>query len=191
MRTLTLSGLDKSYGSARVLQGVDLTLRAGEVHALMGENGAGKSTLIKVLAGIVHADRMAITVDGAERRLTGPADAAALGLRFVHQEFNIVPSLSVAENILLSRRTPRRFGIAVDWRAMRARAAEALARFGATHIDPSARAGSLSTGDRMLTVSGGAAGLGRHRALGLRDGRAHGRPDPCRGRPAVRRDRGV
>jgi ribose transport system ATP-binding protein len=155
MRTLTLSGLDKSYGPARVLQGVDLALRAGEVHALMGENGAGKSTLIKVLAGIVHADRMEITVDEEARRLSGPADAAALGLRFVHQELNIVPSLSVAENILLSRHTPRRFGIAVDWRAMHARAAEALARFGADHIDPSTRAGSLSTGDRMLTVLAG------------------------------------
>jgi ribose transport system ATP-binding protein len=64
-----------------------------------------------------------------------PADAAALGLRFVHQELNIVPSLSVAENILLSRHTPRRFGMAVDWAAMRARAAEALARFGIDHID--------------------------------------------------------
>jgi ribose transport system ATP-binding protein len=155
MRTLTLSGLEKSYGPARVLQGVDLALRAGEVHALMGENGAGKSTLIRVLAGIVHADRMEITVDGEARRLSGPADAAALGLRFVHQELNIVPSLSVAENILLSRSTPRRFGIAVDWRAMHARAAEALARFGAAHIDPSTRAGSLSTGDRMLTVLAG------------------------------------
>jgi len=155
MRTLTISGLDKSYGPARVLRGVDLTLHPGEVHALMGENGAGKSTLIKVLAGIVDADRMTLAVDGAERRLAGPADAAALGLRFVHQELNIVPSLSVAENILLSRHTPRRFGLAVDWAALRARAADALARFGATHIDPGARAGGLSTGDRMLTVLAG------------------------------------
>jgi ribose transport system ATP-binding protein len=155
MTRLTLSDLDKSYGPARVLQGVGLTLQGGEVHALMGENGAGKSTLIKVLAGIVHADRMALTVDGADRRLGNPADAAALGLRFVHQELNIVPSLSVAENILLSRHTPRRFGITVDWAAMRARAAEALARFGIDHIDVTARAGSLSTGDRMLTVLAG------------------------------------
>ena len=155
MQTLTISDLDKSYGPARVLRGVDLDLRSGEVHALMGENGAGKSTLIKILAGIVHADRMTISVDGASRRLSGPADAAALGLRFVHQELNIVPSLSVAENILLSRSTPRRFGIAVDWHAMHTRATEALARFGTTHIDPSARAGSLSTGDRMLTVLAG------------------------------------
>jgi ribose transport system ATP-binding protein len=155
METLTLSALDKSYGAARVLRGVELSLHAGEVHALMGENGAGKSTLIKVLAGIVDADRMTLTADGEVRRLTGPADAAALGLRFVHQELNIVPSLSVAENILLSRHTPRRFGLAVDWRVMRARAMDALARFGIDHIDVGARAGSLSTGDRMLTVLAG------------------------------------
>ena len=155
MLTLTITGLDKSYGPARVLRGVDLALHAGEVHALMGENGAGKSTLIKVLAGIVHADHMVLSVDGTDRRLSGPADAAALGLRFVHQELNIVPSLSVAENILLSRHTPRRFGIAVDWTALRDRAAEALARFGIDHIDVDARAGSLSTGDRMLTVLAG------------------------------------
>jgi ribose transport system ATP-binding protein len=99
-----------------------------------------------------------------------PADAAALGLRFVHQELNIVPSLSVAENILLSRHTPRRFGMAVDWAAMRARAAEALARFGIDHIDVTARAGSLSTGDRMLTVLAGSAGHGRHRRRRLRHG---------------------
>jgi ribose transport system ATP-binding protein len=155
MRELAVTALDKSYGSARVLRGVALSLRAGEVHALMGENGAGKSTLIKVLAGIVPADAMRLTLDGQARRLDGPGDAAALGLCFVHQELNIVPALSVAENILLSRRTPRRLGIAVDWRGMRARAEAALARFGADHIDVTARAGSLSTGDRMLTVLAG------------------------------------
>ncbi|MGP1356907.1 sugar ABC transporter ATP-binding protein [Roseicyclus sp.] len=155
MRELTITGLDKSYGPARVLRGVDIALRSGEVHALMGENGAGKSTLIKVLAGIVPADALHLALDGKARTLTGPEDAAALGLRFVHQELNIVPSLSVAENILLSRRTPRRFGFAVDWRAMRARAEAALARFGADHIDVTARAGGLSTGDRMLTVLAG------------------------------------
>ncbi|MDG4649677.1 sugar ABC transporter ATP-binding protein [Roseibacterium sp. SDUM158017] len=155
MQELAISGLDKSYGPARVLRGVGLKLRAGEVHALMGENGAGKSTLIKVLAGIVPADAMRLTLDGRARALAGPEDAAALGLRFVHQELNIVPSLSVAENILLSRRTPRRLGLAVDWSAMRARAREALGRFGADHVDVDAPAGRLSTGDRMLTVLAG------------------------------------
>ncbi len=155
MQELRVTDLDKSYGPARVLRGVGLTLRAGEVHALMGENGAGKSTLIKVLAGIVGAEAMQLTVDGEERTLRNPEDAASLGLRFVHQELNIVPSLSVAENILLSRRTPRRFGVAVDWRAVQERAEAALARFGANHIDVMERAGSLPTGDRMLTVLAG------------------------------------
>jgi ABC-type sugar transport system ATPase subunit len=128
MQGLTISGLDKSYGSARVLRDVSLALRPGEVHALMGENGAGKSTLIKALAGVIEVDAMTVKVDGAERKLDGPADAAALGLRFLHQELNIVPALSVAENILMSRRTPRRFGCLVDWPIQRARAADALAQ---------------------------------------------------------------
>ena len=155
MQALSISGLDKRYGPVRVLKGVDLSLQAGEVHALMGENGAGKSTLIKVLAGLVQADAKTLTADGVERRLSGPADAAALGLRFVHQELNIVPSLSVAENILLSRQTPRKWGIGVDWKALRERADTALARFGIDHIDVNARAGTLSTGDRMLMVLAG------------------------------------
>jgi ribose transport system ATP-binding protein len=85
----------------------------------------------------------------------GPADAAALGLRFVHQELNIVPSLSVAENILMSRRTPRRFGFAVDWPRCAPAPPRRWPGSGSTHIDPDARAGSLSTGDRMLTVLAG------------------------------------
>lgn len=155
MTALAVSGLDKSYGTARVLRDVSLDLRAGEVHALMGENGAGKSTLIRLLAGVTEADAMTLSVDGVPARLRSTADASALGLRFVHQELNIVPSLSVAENILLSRRTPRRMGLLVDWPKMRARARAALARFGASHIDPDARAGSLPVGDRILMVLAG------------------------------------
>lgn len=153
--TLSLSGLDKSYGAARVLRDVALDLRAGEVHALMGENGAGKSTLIRVLAGVTEADAMALRIDGRVVTLRRPADAAAEGLRFVHQELNIVPALSVAENILLARGTPRRLGLLVDWLEMTRRAEAALARFGAGHIDPRQPAGRLPVGDRILMVLSG------------------------------------
>jgi ABC-type sugar transport system ATPase subunit len=116
----------------------------------MGENGAGKSTLIRVLAGVSPADRMEATLDESPLRLASPADAARAGFRFVHQELNIVPTLTVAENVFLGHQPPRRFGMAVDWRRLNDRAAEALGRFGVTHIDPGVKAGRLGTGDRML-----------------------------------------
>ena len=86
MPQLSLTGLVKAYGAARALNGASLDLRGGEVHALMGENGAGKSTLIKVLAGLVRPDYGQITAGGAPVRLSSPAEAAGLGLRFLHQE---------------------------------------------------------------------------------------------------------
>ncbi|EYD75043.1 hypothetical protein Rumeso_03371 [Rubellimicrobium mesophilum DSM 19309] len=150
MALLSIRELHKSYGGAPVLSGVSLDLRAGEVHALMGENGAGKSTLIRILAGVTVADRVEARLDGASLGLGTPAEADRAGFRFVHQELNIVPALSVAENIFLGHPMPRRFGAAVDWKRLNARAAEALARFGVRHIDPRAKAGRLGVGDRML-----------------------------------------
>jgi len=151
---IELSNLSKSYGTAPVLRDVKLTLQGGQVHALMGENGAGKSTLIRVLAGVTPADSIDLTIDGRAVNLRSAADAADLGLRFVHQELNIVPQLTVAENIGLSRPTPTRLGL-IDWGKLNTRATAALARFGATHIDPRAQAGSLGTGDRILIVLAG------------------------------------
>lgn len=150
MQTLTFAGLTKAYDGTPVLRDVTLTLTAGRSHALMGENGAGKSTLIKLIAGVVRADAMEVRVDGRAVPLRSPADADQAGLRFIHQELNIVPQLSVAENILLGRPAPRRLGLLIDWREMRARARAALAELDAGHIDVTAQAGDLSTGDRML-----------------------------------------
>ena len=147
---LALRHLHKSYGGAPALTDVALDLRGGEVHALMGENGAGKSTLIRVLAGLSPPDRLEATPDGAPLRLASPGDAARAGFRFVHQELNIAPTLTVAENIFLGHRPPRRLGLAVDWRGLNRRASEALGRFGVSHIDPAVKAARLGTGDRML-----------------------------------------
>ncbi|MGP1397559.1 MAG: sugar ABC transporter ATP-binding protein [Inquilinaceae bacterium] len=155
MTRLSLRNVSKSFAGTKALVGASLDLEAGEVHALMGENGAGKSTLIRILAGVTPADRMDATMDGVPITLSSTSDAAALGFRFVHQEINIVPQLSVAENILLGRPYPRRLGLLVDWRDLNRQAADALGGFGATAIDPRAKAARLSTGDQMVMVLAG------------------------------------
>ncbi|MEM8731221.1 MAG: sugar ABC transporter ATP-binding protein [Pseudomonadota bacterium] len=147
---LFLEGMTKRYGATVVLEDVSLTLHPGRIHALMGENGAGKSTLIKLIAGVVPADRMVARRGDQTLPLRSASDAAAAGFRFIHQELNIVPQLSVAENILLGHRSPTRLGVLVNWRKMAHRAETALRHLGVSHIDPRAPAGDLSTGDRML-----------------------------------------
>ncbi|WP_431299523.1 sugar ABC transporter ATP-binding protein [Tabrizicola sp. BL-A-41-H6] len=149
MRHLLLTGVAKAYGPTLALRGVSLALRGGEVHALMGENGAGKSTLIRVLAGLERADAGEVVLDGAPLRLTGPEVATAAGFRFLHQEMQVVPGLSVAENMHLAHRIPQRWGL-VDWGRMRAAAAAALAELGIAEIDPRATMADLGPGDRML-----------------------------------------
>jgi ribose transport system ATP-binding protein len=147
---IDLRGMSKSYAGVPALRDVSLCLEGGRIHALMGENGAGKSTLIKLLAGVTPADAMTVRIDGRPIPLTNPAEAQAAGFRFIHQELNIVPQVSVAENILLGHPMPRRLGLFVDWPAVADRAQGALSRLGADHIDPRAPAGALSAGDKML-----------------------------------------
>ncbi len=147
---LTLAHVHKSYAGVPVLRGASLGLAGGEVHALMGENGAGKSTLIRVLAGLAPPERMDASLDGSALPLATPGDAGRAGFRFVHQELQVAANLSVAETVFLARGLPHRWGVAVDWPNLFAQAAEALARLGATHVDPRARVGRLGTGDRML-----------------------------------------
>jgi ABC-type sugar transport system ATPase subunit len=147
---LSIAGLSKAYGGVPALRGATLELSSGEVHALMGENGAGKSTLIKILAGAVTPDAGEIRIDGAPASIASPAQAHALGLRFIHQELNVVPQMSVAENLFLGHGTPRRFGAFVDWRRLHDEAALALSALGIEGIDPRRTMARLSTGDRML-----------------------------------------
>jgi simple sugar transport system ATP-binding protein len=110
------------------LSDVDFTLRAGEIHALMGENGAGKSTLIKVLTGVYPRDAGTVHLNGEAFRATSPMDAQRKGISTVYQEVNLIPELSVAENLFINRE-PRRLGM-IDWSAMREKARAALARLG-------------------------------------------------------------
>lgn len=105
---LTMQSISKTYpGGVQALQGVDFSLKKGEVHALIGENGAGKSTLMKILGGLVPADSGAISIDGRQVRIDDPRQAAVLGIGMVHQHFMLFPSLTVAQNITLGREARR------------------------------------------------------------------------------------
>ncbi len=125
---LLASQVSKIFPGVRALDGVDFELRRGEIHALMGENGAGKSTLIKVLTGVYPRDGGTITLGGETIEPRSPQHAQQLGISTVYQEVNLVPGLSVAENIYLGRQ-PTRFG-KVRWREMNRRAREAVGRLG-------------------------------------------------------------
>lgn len=145
---LVARGMGKSFAGTRVLSQVDLELRAGEIHALMGENGAGKSTLVKILSG-VHPDYDGeILVDGRPVRFSSVRDAEEAGIAIIHQELNLVPELSVADNIFLGRE-PLTAGMFVDRRAMRKATAGLLARLGIA-LDLDARVGSLRVGEQQL-----------------------------------------
>ena len=145
---LRLEGVSKRYGATLALDCVDFDLRAGEVHALMGENGAGKSTLMKILAGDVARDAGRILLDGQEIDIRSPGDAPAHGIAIIHQELNTVGSMTVAENLALGREPRNRYGV-LDRRAMVEAAREKLARIGAT-IDPRRELGGLSVGMQQM-----------------------------------------
>ena len=143
-RTLT-----KSFAGVCALDGIDFTLRAGEIHALLGENGAGKSTLIKVVTGVVLRDAGTVRLDGAEIAPRSPDAALKAGIATVYQEVNLLPNLSVAQNLFLGRQ-PTRFGIAQE-REMRRRATSLLKDFG-LDIDVSAPLGDYSVAVQQLTA---------------------------------------
>jgi ribose transport system ATP-binding protein len=150
MSFLSLDNVQKAYAGVPALRRVSLTIEAGEIHALMGENGAGKSTLIKILAGVVAPDAADIRIDGKPVAIHSPKEAHRLGFRFIHQEFNVVPALSVAENIFMGRRYPLRAGALVNWRRLNATARDTLEKLGITHIDPRQKMARLAPGDQML-----------------------------------------
>jgi galactofuranose transport system ATP-binding protein len=125
---LVVRGLAKRFPGVVALDHVDFTVRAGEIHALLGENGAGKSTLIKVLTGVYEADGGTVTLEGKTIQPRAPSEAEDCGISTVYQEVNLVPSLSVAENLCLGRQ-PGRCGF-INWNATRKHARMALARLG-------------------------------------------------------------
>lgn len=148
---LEMRGVSKGFRGVQALQKVDFTLRAGEIHALMGENGAGKSTLIKVLTGVHPRDSGEILLQGKKISPQSPREAEETGISTVYQEVNLIPELSVAENIMIGRQ-PRRFGM-IDWKALNARARKALQRL-ELDIDPSRPVSSYSLAiQQMVSIA--------------------------------------
>lgn len=148
MSLLVMQGVSKRYGGVRALQGADLVVEAGRIHAVLGENGAGKSTLIKVMAGVVQPDEGRMLLDGQPVSFASPAAANAAGIVCIFQELSLIPDLSVADNIAISN-PPRRFGL-IHRRAQRRMAEEALARAGAQDIHPLALVKDLSLSRRQM-----------------------------------------
>jgi simple sugar transport system ATP-binding protein len=139
-----MRGITKRYPGVVANDQIDLDVRAGEIHALLGENGAGKTTLMNVLYGLATPDEGEILLDGKPVRIADPADAIARGIGMVHQHFMLVPVLTVAENILLGMETMAN-PIFLDRREARRRIAELGKRFG-FEIDPDAKVETLSVG---------------------------------------------
>ncbi|AZV78489.1 sugar ABC transporter ATP-binding protein [Parasedimentitalea marina] len=146
---LDVTDLRKSFGGVHALSGVSFSLKAGEVHALVGENGAGKSTLIKVLTGVHHYDAGTISLGGAAFEPSDPHFAKAAGIQVVHQEFNLLTDLSVAENISIEAFPRARFGL-LDRTEMKRRARTALDAIGLNDVDVDTPVSRLGIAHRQL-----------------------------------------
>ncbi|MGW0478634.1 sugar ABC transporter ATP-binding protein [Nonomuraea sp. NPDC003214] len=145
---LVMRGIVKQFPGVRALDGVDLDVRAGEVHCLLGQNGAGKSTLIKVLAGVHQPDEGTVEFNGAQVRPSGPMDAIRLGFATIYQELDLVDGLSVADNIFLGHEHAR-LGFVNTGAGHRA-ARQVLERLGHGEIRPSTEVGRLSPAAKQV-----------------------------------------
>jgi ribose transport system ATP-binding protein len=145
---LQIAGIEKSFVGFKVLHGVSMDVRRGEIHALLGENGAGKSTLMKILCGAFRPDTGSITIDREERHFRGFSDAVAAGVGIVFQEFSLIPHLNAVENIFLGREITNPLGL-LNRRAMIKRAREILARL-SVDIDLNANISTLSVAQQQF-----------------------------------------
>ncbi len=148
MTVLSLSNISKRFGPTIALDRVNLELKQGEVHALIGENGAGKSTLMNVLAGLIKPDEGTMQVAGLSYHPSSPLDARARGIALIHQELSLFPHLTVAENIMMGME-PARWGV-LEIEKVRQRTLEVLDRFHHPEIQPETRVSNLSIAARQI-----------------------------------------
>ncbi|MGX4670546.1 sugar ABC transporter ATP-binding protein [Cerasibacillus sp. JNUCC 74] len=147
---IVMKDISKSFSGNQVLRQVDFRIKRGEIHALMGENGAGKSTLVKILTGIYQKDEGEIFLEGEKITFTNPKEAEEKGISMIHQELNIIPQLSVMENMFLGKEiTYGKTGI-LNKQEMKQRTKESLAKLGVESISPEDIAGNLSVGQQQM-----------------------------------------
>ena len=147
-KLLEMKGICKEFSGNQILFDVDFDLNYGEVHALVGENGAGKSTLIKILAGVYQPERGNIFIDGKQTTISSPADAFRIGVSTIHQEFNLVPELSVANNIFLGREPKLAPGF-LDEKAMKKKTEKLLEKISA-QINPDKKISELGVAEKQM-----------------------------------------
>lgn len=146
---LELKDISKTFPGVRALDNVSMTINKGEVHGLIGENGAGKSTLIKILCGVYIADSGKIVINGRDVVIHSPAAAQEHGIQVMHQEINVLPNMTVAENILLAD-LPHLHRLFIDDRKLNATAKKYLEAVGLKHLDPQQRMGGLSLATQQM-----------------------------------------
>jgi ribose transport system ATP-binding protein len=146
---VSMEGIEKSFPGVRALDQCRFELCAGEVHALVGENGAGKSTLMKVLAGVYRSDAGTIRLGGRAVAITSPRAAQGLGISIIHQELNLMPHLTVAQNIFIGREPRRRLRFVIDERALNEQAQALLDRL-RIRIDPRTRVSDLTVARQQM-----------------------------------------
>ena len=148
---LHMAGISKRFGGTQALRAVDFTAESGEVHAIVGENGAGKSTLSRILTGAVQSDAGEIRIGGEPQAITNPLRGQQLGIRMVAQHANLVPNLSVTENVLLGDMpTTGRLGWWIDWGAAHRKVQQILEGIGFQGIDVRRRVAGLSAAQRQV-----------------------------------------
>ena len=146
---IRMQGIDKAFPGVQALQDARFELRPGEVHALVGENGAGKSTLMKVLTGVYQRDAGTIEVQGRQVEVPNPRAGRDLGISMIHQELELAPHLTVAQNIYLGREPRGRLGITVDEKAQVQQTAELVDRLG-LKLDPTAKVMNLKVAQQQM-----------------------------------------
>lgn len=151
---LRLIGLTKTYDSTTVVKACDLTFSSGQIHALLGANGAGKSTLVRMIAGLVSLSDGSMRLDDQPYHPANKREAERLGIEIVQQELNLIPTLTVAENLFLNR-LPNRAGV-IRGKRLHDKARELLDQFGLQAIDPATRLASLGVGQQQIVEIAGA-----------------------------------
>jgi ribose transport system ATP-binding protein len=155
---LRMEDVSKSFGATRALDGVNLIVKSGEVHALVGENGAGKSTLMKILSGAYQADSGRLWLDGEQYAPKNPLDGRNAGVAMIYQELSLAPHLSIEENILLGIEPTR--GPVLDWERLRRIAVGAMQQLGLKNQAPDTRVARLSIAEQQLVELARAVAVG-------------------------------